>query len=860
MALYMFIFECQLTIKMMRQYLVLVFTLFFSFLNIVAQGPKRETSAEIYHSIQKLNFLGKALYVAAHPDDENTRLISYLSNNVKAKTAYLSLTRGDGGQNLIGPELRELLGVLRTQELLAARRVDGGQQFFSRANDFGYSKHPDETLKIWNKQEVLSDVVQIIRTFKPDVIINRFDHRSPGSTHGHHTSSAILSFEAFDLVNDPNAYPEQLNFTEVWQPKRLFFNTSWWFYGSREKFEKADKAKLLNVDVGVFYPTLGVSNNEIASWASSQHLCQGFGRITSRGSENEYVEFLKGDFPTDKSNIFDGVNTTWSRVNGGEAIETILAKVETDFDFVNPSKHLPQLLEAHKLIRSLSNVHWRTIKLDEIEAIIQSVAGLYLEASADAASTNPGNTTKVKIDALNRSDASISLNSVSLNALGESFSPLIQLENNKKHSMELSLNVPETTDYTSPYWLNKKGSMGMYMVEDKSFIGKPETPRAFYVNFELDFDGYEITIEKPVVYKYARNDKGELYQPFEILPEATARFDDNVVIFADGKPKEIAITVKAHKDNVTGDVQFSHSEGWAVDQGTKAFEIAKKGDEQILKFTLTPPATEDESYISPIIKIEGKEITKELVTIAYDHVPTQSVLLPAEAKVVRLNIQRLGENIGYIMGAGDDIPTSLKQIGYNVIIVDPNSIQAGSLDKFDAVVVGIRAYNVVQELQFKQRFILDYVKDGGNLIVQYNTSGRWNKQFSNIAPYDIKLSRDRVTDENSEVKILAKDHSLMNFPNPINEKDFEGWVQERGLYFPSEWNEKFTPILSMKDNGESAKKGSLLVAPYGNGNYIYTGLSFFRELPAGVSGAYKLFANMLSIGKENVEKKPAVKG
>ncbi|MFS4492053.1 PIG-L family deacetylase [Maribacter sp. 2308TA10-17] len=844
----------------MRQYLVVFVSFLFSIQIVFAQAPKKGTSAEIYHSVQKLNFLGKALYVAAHPDDENTRLISYLSNNVKAKTAYLSLTRGDGGQNLIGPELRELLGVLRTQELLAARRVDGGQQFFSRANDFGYSKHPDETLKIWNKEEVLGDVVQIIRTFKPDVIINRFDHRSPGSTHGHHTSSAMLSFEAFDLVNDPNAYPSQLAATEIWQPKRLFFNTSWWFYGSREKFEKADKSKLMNMDVGVFYPTLGVSNNEIASWASSQHLCQGFGRITSRGSENEYIEFLKGDFPKDKSNIFDGINTTWSRVVGGEAIGTILTKVEADFDFTNPVKHLPQLLEAHKFISSLSDVHWKTIKLVEIEAIIQSVAGLYLEASADAAIANPGNAVKLNLDVLNRSDARITLKSIGISDVDEGLEPLTILENNKKNNFELNLDIPKETNFTSPYWLNEKGSLGMYKVTDKSLIGKPETPRAFQANFVLDFDGYEITFQKPVVYKYARNDKGELYQPFEVLPEATARFDDKVVIFADGKPKQIAITVKAHKDNIKGDVQFCYSKGWTVDQEIKPFEIAKKGDEQILQFTLTPPTNEDESYIAPIIKIDGNQITKELVTIAYDHIPTQSVLLPAEAKVVRLNIQRLGENIGYIMGAGDDVPTSLRQIGYNVVTVDPNSIQAGSLDKFDAVVVGIRGYNVVKELQFKQRFILDYVKDGGNLIVQYNTAGRWDKQFNNIAPYELKLSRDRVTDENSSVKIVAKDHALVNFPNPINEKDFEGWVQERGLYFPNEWSDEFSPILSMKDNGESAKKGSLLVAPYGKGNYIYTGLSFFRELPAGVSGAYKLFANMLSIGKENVEKKPAVKG
>jgi LmbE family N-acetylglucosaminyl deacetylase len=845
---------------MMRQNLSFFLVSLISFTSIFAQAPKKESSAEIYHEIQKLNFLGKALYVAAHPDDENTRLISYLSNHVKAETAYLSLTRGDGGQNLIGNEIRELLGVLRTQELLAARRVDGGQQFFSRANDFGYSKHPDETLEIWDKKEVLGDVVQIIRSFKPDVIINRFDHRSPGSTHGHHTSSAMLSFEAFDLVNDPKAYPEQLELTEVWQPKRIFFNTSWWFYGSQEKFEKADKASMMNMDVGVFYPTLGVSNNEIASWASSQHLCQGFGRLTSRGSENEYIEFLKGDFPKDKTNIFDGINTTWSRVENGAAIGTILNQVEADFDFTNPSKHLPQLLKAHHLIASLSDQHWRNLKLEQIETIIQSVIGLHLEAFSDSAITNPGNTSKIKIDVLNRSNIDFTLKSISLSSETAALNPNTILKNNEKQTFEVDLKIPETTNFTSPYWLSEKGTLGMYKVADKTLIGKPETPRAFIANFVFDFDGYEISLKKPVVYKYAQRDKGEIYQPFEVLPEATARFKDKVVIFADGTSKQIPVTIKAHKDNVKGEVQFCYSEGWVVDQETKSFEIAKKGDEQVILFTLTPPANEDESYISPIIKIDGKMITKELVTIAYDHIPTQSILLPSETKVVRLNIQRLGENIGYIMGAGDDVPTSLEQIGYHVMLIDPNTIQAGSLAKFDAVVVGIRGYNVVKELKFKQRYLLDYVKDGGNLIIQYNTAGRRSTPFPNLAPYEMKLSRDRVTDENSTVTILAKDHSLVNFPNKITESDFDGWVQERGLYFPNEWGNEFTPILSMGDKGESAKKGSLIVAPYGKGNYIYTGLSFFRELPAGVSGAYKLFANMMSIGKENVKKTDKVKG
>ncbi|NNL03159.1 MAG: PIG-L family deacetylase, partial [Eudoraea sp.] len=389
----------------MRHYLVLLIGLLLSLQSVLAQVPKKSTSSDIYHSLQKLNFLGSALYIAAHPDDENTRLISYLSNEVKARTGYLSITRGDGGQNLIGKELRELLGVLRTQELLAARSVDGGKQFFTRANDFGYSKHPSETLEIWDKEAVLGDVVWVLRNFKPDVIVNRFDHRTPGSTHGHHTSSAMLSIEAFDLVNDVNAYPEQLDKVSLWQPKRLFFNTSWWFYGSPENFEKADKSKMMNLDVGVYYPMKGLSNNEIASIASSQHLSQGFGRLSSRGSQDEYIELLSGDMPNDKSNIFEGINTSWSRVKGGDAIGKILIAVEENFDFVNPSKHLPELLEAHKLLVNIEDDHWKRIKLNELQDIILEVCGLYLEASSTVPNAVPGSSVKINIEALNRSNA-----------------------------------------------------------------------------------------------------------------------------------------------------------------------------------------------------------------------------------------------------------------------------------------------------------------------------------------------------------------------------------------------------------------------------------------------------------------------
>lgn len=823
-----------------------------------SQAPEKSSPSDIYHSLEKLNFLGAALYIAAHPDDENTRLISYFSNTIKARTGYLSLTRGDGGQNLIGPELRELLGVLRTQELLAARRVDGGEQLFTRANDFGYSKHPNETLEIWNKEAILGDVVRAIRTFKPDVIINRFDHRTPGSTHGHHTSSAILSVAAFELANDPKAYPDQLRKTDTWQPQRLFFNTSWWFYGSQEKFDTVDKTNLLTMDVGVYYPMLGLSNNEIASLASSQHLCQGFGRITARGTEDEYIELLKGDLPKDKNNLFEGIDTSWSRIEGGKAIGAILYDVERNFNFKQPSSHLPSLLKAYQLLQRTTDDHWKRVKTKELTDIITAISGFFIEATTQIAYANPGQTINVQLEALNRSDVNVTLKSIFINDQQITLKSN-DLQNNQSFKNEAELNIPEDANFTSPYWLMEKGTLGTYAVTNPELIGKPESPKAFIAKFNLDFNGIEIPIYKPVVYKYAKPEKGERYQPFEIIPEATASFVDKVLIFADATPKQIPVTVKAHRDNISGSVALNIEKGWQIDTDSKPFSIAKKGDEQTVYFTLSPPALENESIISPIIKLNGKEIAKELVTIAYDHIPTQTILLPAEAKVVRLNIQKAGENIGYIMGAGDEIPTSLEQIGYSVQLIDPSSITAESLAPFDAVVLGIRAYNVVDELKFKQRFILDYVKNGGTVIVQYNTTNRWADQFDNIAPYELEISRDRVTNENSVVEIIAADNPLVNFPNEITKEDFKGWVQERGLYFPNKWSSEFTPILEMNDEGEETTKGSLLIAPFGKGSYIYTGLSFFRELPVGVPGAYKLFSNMLSVGKEKMKSQVKIK-
>lgn len=823
-----------------------LFYLLFFLISIsnFAQAPKKPSSSEIYESIQKLNFLGSVLYVAAHPDDENTHLISYFANDVHARTAYISLTRGDGGQNLIGPELRELLGVIRTQELMQARKIDGGIQYFSRANDFGFSKHPDETFEIWDKQQVLSDLVYVIRKFQPDVIINRFDHRSPGTTHGHHTGSAMLSVEAFDLANDKTKFPEHLKAVTAWNPKRLFFNTSWWFYGSQEKFDQADKSKLFSLDIGSYYPTLGVSNSEIAAKSRSQHSSQGFGATPERGVDLEYLEIVKGEMP--QKNIFEGIDTSWNRVKGGKAIGEILAKVEKEFDFKNPSKSVSELIKAYQLIQKLEDKHWREIKSEEIKNIIVACAGLYLEAVSGSTTIVAGETLNFNLEAINRSEIPIQLNSITIN--NQNFPLNVNLKNNEISKSNHSFQIPSDKIPTTPYWLNEKGTLGMYKVSNSELIGLPETPDAFAVKFNLIIENQMLEVDRPIVYKVNDPTKGETYKSFVIVPKASVNVENKVLIFGDDQPKRVLVKVKYFtEESSNGKISLNAPVGWKISPEFREYPFSFKGEEKYFAFEVTPPKNQSETELIPQLKIGNEVFENQLIEVDYEHIPEQKVLLSGASKLIRLDIQKKGEKIGYIVGAGDAIPESLKEIGYDVEIIQIQNLNSDFIKKYDAIVLGIRAFNVANELTFSNYILFDYVKNGGNLVVQYNTSR--DVLTEEIAPFPLTLSRDRVTDENSEVTFLNENHPALNFPNKITAKDFTGWNQERGLYFPSDWSEEFTPLLSMHDKGESAMKGSLLVAKYGKGNYVYTGLSFFRLLPEGVPGAYRLFANLLSLGK-----------
>jgi LmbE family N-acetylglucosaminyl deacetylase len=821
------------------------FFIFFIVSNTFAQHPTKPNSVELFQQIQKLRFLGSVLYVAAHPDDENTRLIAYMANHLKAETGYLSLTRGDGGQNLIGSELRELLGVIRTQELLEARKIDGGKQFFTRANDFGFSKIPDETLDIWDKNKVLEDMIYIVRQFKPDIIINRFDHRSPGTTHGHHTSSAMLAIELFEMVNNPNVFPKQLKYTETWQPKRLFFNTSWWFYGGRDKFEKADKSKLNTIDMGVYYPSLGKSNQEIAALSRSRHQSQGFGSTGSRGEEIEYLELIKGESTKDRKNLFEGIDTSWNRVKNGAIIEQKLNEIEKQFDFKNPATSIPQLIEVYDLIKKLDENHWKIIKSEELKHIIMGCAGLYLEAAAESQSTTPGSILKVKLEAINRSSQKIKLKSITTHPDNKikAFSDLT-LENNQLHSSDIDLTISAEQPYTTPYWLNESGTLGMYSVSDQQKIGVPDIIRSVKVIFEIEIMGIILPIERYIIYKFNDEVKGEVYKPLDIVPVATTNIVDKVTIFNQPTAKKVGVKIKAGKDNVNGKVYLTVGKNWKVIPDFLPFELTRKGTEEIVYFDVIPPIKSEETIASSYVVVDGNKIDQEQIMIQYEHIPLQQVLIKSEAKFNKLDIEILGEKIAYIMGAGDEIPFYLSQMGYEVSLLKPEDITLEKLKSFQVVIIGIRAYNTIDELAFKQAILFEFVKNGNTMIVQYNTTG--NFTVKDLAPYPLKISRDRVTEEDAEVRFLAPNHPVLNYPNKISANDFKGWVQEQGLYYPDEWDNNFIPILSSNDKGESPKNGGLLIAPYGKGTYIYTGLSFFRELPAGVSGAYRIMANMIS--------------
>lgn len=810
---------------------------------VASQIFEQPDAARIQLKLKKLNVLGTVLYVAAHPDDENTRVITSLANGDLYTVGYLSMTRGDGGQNLVGQELRDELGVIRTQELLAARRIDGGEQFFTRANDFGFSKSAEETMRIWGKDEILSDVVKVYREFKPDIIITRFPADARAG-HGHHTTSAILAQEAFDLSEDKNAFPEQVKKYGVWKPARLYTNTGRWWNNTI----KEDTPGVTTLDVGGYSPLLGESFTEIAAKSRSQHKSQGFGSREVRGEQNEFLEFVKGD--STGGNLFQGVNTSWSRIKGGAPIQALIEKAILNFNPEKPYELVPSLLTIRSKINELDESIWKKRKLNEVEQLIIDCLGLYVEATADHYWASPGSGTTVQFEVLNRSPVQATLNRIVAETLKMDTTLAISLADNVPANFKSFKSIASSAPYSGPFWLREPHGVGRFEVPHQALIGKPANDPAIAFTFDVKVGGETIKVKRPLVYKWTDPVKGELSRPFEIVPPVFVNIPQEVHIFKDEAAREVTVNLKSTvKERITGELKLQLPSGWRSEPASIPFTLTAAGEDQEKKFTVYPSKREMTGTLKAQALINGTTYSHSLELIEYDHIPVQTLMPLAEANVVRIDLKKEGELIGYIKGAGDEIPGCLKNMGYEVWEMKEDEVTLSNLMKADAIVLGVRAFNTLPRITSMMEHLLEYVKGGGTLVVQYNTA--WNLDMKKLSPFPLTLSRDRVTDEDAEVRIIKPDHPVLNFPNKITPEDFQGWVQERGLYFPGSWGEEFDAILSMNDKGEEPRNGSLLIAKYGKGYYVYTGLSFFRQLPQGVGGAYKIVANVLSLGKGN---------
>jgi LmbE family N-acetylglucosaminyl deacetylase len=821
------------------KFMVLLLCLFLA-APAFAQAPFSGTPA-IEQSLKKLTVLGSVLMIAAHPDDENTAILAYYARGRQMRTGYLSLTRGEGGQNLIGPEQGDLLGLIRSHELLAARQIDGAEQFFTRAIDFGYSKTPEETFSKWGRERILSDVVWVIRRFRPDVVILRFSG-TPKDGHGQHQVSAILGKEGFLAAGDPSRFPEQLKYVEPWQARRLLFN-SFSFTKEMEK-EAAAAPGRIEVDTGAYDPVLGVSYSQIAGMSRSMHRSQGMGASQRPGPSRQFLVPVAGDAPA--KDAFDGVDTTWQRVPGGAEIGRILAEAVRTFEPEHPERTIPLLLKAHPLIAALDSP-WAREKLIELNEAVALCTGLWLDANADNYAVVPGATVEVGYTALNRSSVPMSLDSLMLEGMGgesRADAKHATLAVNQPVNAQLKIAVPADQPYSQPFWLREAKQGDTYTISDQRLVGLPDDPPLLNLRFRLEAGGVAFDLVRPVRHRYVDRVDGEQTRALIVTPPVALNLPQDVVLFPNGGSRTLEIEVRADVAKVAGDVRLALDEGWSAAPASRTFEQTQTGQQQPLAFEVTPPRGPDPpAWLRGVARVNDREIGVGMQVISHPPLPPLTVFPPAVVKLVRLDVQVTARKVGYVMGAGDEMPDAIRQLGCDVTLLTPSDLEQRDLSEFDAIVTGVRAYNTRADLRVNLPRLLDYVRKGGRLIDQYNVT---DGNLVPMGPYPFKVGHDRVTVEEAPVTFTNLGNRLLSTPNEITQKDFEGWIQERGLYFASEWDAKYQTVLESHDPGEKPLTGGMLYARYGKGVYIFSGYSWFRELPAGVPGAYRLFANMLS--------------
>jgi LmbE family N-acetylglucosaminyl deacetylase len=786
--------------------------------------------AAILQDLRSFNEMSSVLHIAAHPDDENTTLLTYLARGRGARTAYLSLTRGDGGQNLYGPELGETLGVLRTQELLAARRLDGARQFFTRAVDFGFSKDAAKAMSIWGKDQVLSDVVRVIRYFQPDIIVTRFSP-IPGGTHGHHTASAILAVEAFNLAGDSQAYPEQISGGLTrWQPKRLVQN--------------GGGKGTMRLDVGGIDPVLNEPFAKIAGRSRAMHKTQGFGNFGGgKGGKTESFSVLAGMPGT--NDLFDGIDTTWKRVAGGAEIGTLAERAIAQFNPNDPSASVPALLEIRQRLTGLPKSRLVDDKREQLDRILVACLGLDVETTIAHAEVVPGETVKMRHAATVRSNVPVRWTAVRYPSLAKENKKQSDLGPKQAEIREESQTLPADTRPSQPYWLRASHTEGLFKVPDPSLIGRPENPPVLPVEFVFEVGGQSLTVaDEPVQIVAGKSATRRL----EVIPPVTLSFPSNVELFAPGAAKPLKIDVAALRSDGVGTVQLDVPAGWKVEPAAHPFKLGAVGARASFVFTVTAPSRPETASLNARVQINSATYGNQRVEVRYEHLAPVLLQPEARIKAVALDVAVRGKKVGYLPGAGDSVGENLKQLGYEITLLTGADLAIDKLRGLDAVVIGVRAFNTRTDLAKGLPDVFKFVEDGGNVIVQYNKpNGLLTKK---VAPFELTIGPDRVTDKDSKMTFLAPDHPAMNTPNKISTADFEGWVQERGLYFASSWDKRFIPLVACNDPGDRPRAGSLLVAQHGKGYFVYTSLSWFRQLPDGVPGAYRLFANLVSLGKK----------
>ena len=815
-----------------------------------AQQQPFSGAPDLEESLRKLNQLGTVLMIAAHPDDERTGVLAYFARGRHMRTAYLSLTRGEGGQNLIGPEQGVQLGVIRTQELLAARKIDGAEQFFTRAIDFGFSKTAAETLEKWGREPVLADIVWVIRRYRPDVVILCFSG-TPRDGHGQHQVSAILGKEAFELAGDPLRFPEQLRSVRPWQAKRLVRPEGFTGYGfppSALPPQLPPAAPLLPpagaVETGEFNPLLGYSYEELATLSRSMHHSQGTGAMRYPGASHTPFGLLEG--APSSNDIFDGIDTTWNRLPGGAAVKAILDDAIVSFDVAHPEKTVPALAKARPLIAAIDDPLAKA-KLAELDETIGKCAGIWLEAQAHEPSAVPGSTMAVTTTVLDRSSASVALESARMEGMWKQALAAKPgaLPFNKPVEIEFQQPVPADQPYSQPYWLIKPPAGDLYTVENQELIGLADTPPVAQVRVTLAVAGTSFDLVAPVHHRYADRALGERTRPLAIVPPVAVDLPDTVAVFPKAEGRMVHVAVSAEAAKQAGEVHLDLPRGWKSEPASQPFKIASAGEAQEVGFRIIPPAAESTESARVVARAGGREISRGVQVISYPHFPPQTLFPPAEIKLVRADIRVTAHRIGYIAGAGDEMPAALAQLGVEVTELGAPDLAQGDLARFDSIVAGVRAYNVRADLRANHARLMDYVHNGGTYVVEYQTPDA----TLILGPYPFTVppgSRYRVTEEDAPVTFPHPDCPLLHAPNEITPRDFQGWVQERGLYFASEWDPHYQTVLASQDRGEQPMPGGELWTRYGKGIYIFTGYSWFRQLPAGVAGAYRLFANLLS--------------